>query len=198
MARPRSAGYGDQRDTILAHAAALFAHRGYAGTSMQQVAAACGLSKPALYHYFTDKNALLAEIALGHVQRLQALVAQVQAQGLGPREHLAALIHAFVLAYADAQHAHRVLTEDVRFLPDTPRRQVQAAQRQVVRAFADAVVQLRPDTQAAQLATPLAMLLFGMINWMFTWLKPGGAVDHAAMAPVVEQLFLGGLPAVRL
>jgi hypothetical protein len=43
------------------------------------------------------------------------------------------------------------------------------------------------------------MLLFGMINWMFTWLKPkDGALTHADMAPVVADLFFGGLPGVQL
>ena len=41
------------------------------------------------------------------------------------------------------------------------------------------------------------MLLFGMMNWMFTWLRPGGALSHADMAPVVADLFFGGLAAVR-
>jgi hypothetical protein len=45
---------------------------------------------------------------------------------------------------------------------------------------------------------PLTMLLFGMINWMFTWLKPDGPISHADMAPVVADLFFGGLQAVRV
>ena len=50
---------------------------------------------------------------------------------------------------------------------------------------------------AMPLAKPLTMLLFGMVNWMFTWMKPDGALDHAAMAPVVADMFLGGLKAVK-
>ena len=43
------------------------------------------------------------------------------------------------------------------------------------------------------------MLLFGMINWMFTWLKPRGRrLTHADMAPIVCDLFFGGLGAVQL
>jgi hypothetical protein len=42
------------------------------------------------------------------------------------------------------------------------------------------------------------MLLFGMINWLFTWMRPGGALDHAAIAPLVTDLFLGGLAAVQV
>jgi TetR/AcrR family transcriptional regulator len=41
------------------------------------------------------------------------------------------------------------------------------------------------------------MLLFGMINWMFTWLKPDGELTYEAMAPVVTELFFGGIAAVR-
>jgi len=59
------------------------------------------------------------------------------------------------------------------------------------------VVALRPDLKKPRLAKPLTMLLFGMINWMFTWMKPEGALDHAAIAPIVADLFLGGLPAVK-
>jgi len=42
------------------------------------------------------------------------------------------------------------------------------------------------------------MLLFGMINWMFIWMRPDGELDYDAMAPVVADLFLGGLPAVKV
>jgi len=33
---------------------------------------------------------------------------------------------------------------------------------------------------------------------MFTWMKPGGPLDHAAIAPIVADLFLGGVGAVKL
>ncbi|MDB5751219.1 MAG: transcriptional regulator, TetR family [Ramlibacter sp.] len=36
----------------------------------------------------------------------------------------------------------------------------------------------------------LTMLLFGMINGLFTWLKPQASLDDEAMAPVVADLFL--------
>jgi TetR/AcrR family transcriptional regulator len=198
MPRGRSPGYDGQREQILAQAAELFARQGYAGTSMNAVAAACGVSKPALYHYWADKETLLAQICESHVARLQALVDEVAAQALPPEAHLRALITRFVMAYAGAQHHHRVLTEDVKFLSPEDRARINAGQRRVVEAFAQAVAALRPGSEAAGLHVPLAMLLFGMINWMFTWLRPDGALTHADMAPVVEALFLGGLPAVPL
>ncbi len=181
---------------MLAAAAQLFANQGYTASTMQQVAAACGVSKASLYHYVQDKHALLAQITRGHVARLEALVAEVQAQALEPQAHFRALVTRFMQAYAHAQNEHRVLTEDVKFLAETERRAVLQAQRRVVTAFADALAALRPDLRPRRLHKPLAMLLFGMMNWTFTWLREGGALTHASLAPLLVELFLGGLPAL--
>ena len=198
MARGRSPGYDDQREMILHHAAELFARRGYPATSMNEVAEACGLSKPTLYHYFRDKYNLLVHIADGHVSRLQALVVEVEAKNLEPEARLRELIHRFVEEYAEAHHAHRVLTEDVRFLLPEDSERILGKERAVVAAFAHALAQMRPDTEVAGLTKALTMLLFGMINWMFTWLKPDGELNYDAMAPIVADLFFGGVPAVRM
>jgi AcrR family transcriptional regulator len=194
MARTRAATYDDQSALILARAAELFARKGFSAATMNDVAASCDVSKATLYHYYRDKRSLLAQIALAHVQRLEALVRDVKSSHRAPAEELQSLIEHFMAAYANAQHEHRVLTEDVKFLGDDEREQVEAAQRRVVTAFATTISRVRADLKSQ--ATPLAMLLFGMINWTFTWLKPGGPMTHADLAPMVVQLFLGGLPAV--
>ena len=182
---------------MLAAAAQLFATRGYTASTMQDLAAACGVSKATLYHYVRDKHDLLAQITRSHVARLEALVAEVRAQPLGARQRLGELILRFMQAYASSRHEHRVLTEDVKFLDDGERQAVLAAQRRVVAAFADAVAALRPDLAGHQLHTPMAMLLFGMMNWTFTWLREDGALTHESLAPLVLALFRGGLPAVQ-
>ena len=197
MARPRSAGFELQREQMLAAAAQLFATRGYTAATMQDLASACGVSKATLYHYVRDKHELLLQITQGHVQRLEAVVNEVVAAEPDGRERLSALVLRFMQVYASAQHEHRVLTEDVKFLEPRERDEVLACQRRVVQAFADSMGALRPDLQQQALHVPLAMLLFGMMNWTFTWLRPGGPLTHASLAPVVLQLLLGGLPAVQ-
>jgi AcrR family transcriptional regulator len=197
MSRTRAANYDEQRDMILKRAAHLFARRGYPATSMNEVAQACGLSKATLYHYYRDKYNLLVSIADGHVSHLQALVAEVTAEGLAPEQRLRELILRIVNDYADAQDAHRVLTDDVRFLEPADRQRVLDKEREVVAGFARAVADAHPAAEGARLSKPLTMLLFGMINWMFTWMKPGGELNHQAMAPIVADLFSGGIAAVR-
>ena len=197
MPRGRAPGYELQRETILAKAAELFARRGYTATSMNEVAEACGVSKPALYHYVRDKHQLLVEISEGHIARLLALVEATEPDRQAAEPRLRALIAAFLAVYAGSQNEHRVLTEDVKFMRAEERRRVLRGQRRVVAVFADAVAAARPDLRGAGLDKPLAMLLFGMMNWMFTWLQPDGELTYADMAPVVCDLFFSGLTGVR-
>ncbi len=198
MARGRSADYELNRETIVRTAARLFAQQGYPGTSMSDLARACGISKPLLYHYVSDKYQLLREIAEGHVTRLEAIVGEVDALALDAPARLRELIRRFVHEYAQARHDHGVLTQDVKFLEPRDRNRVLRKERTVVAAFAASIGEARPDLAQAALAKPLTMLLFGMMNWMFTWLNPEGALGHDEMAPIVADLFLGGLGAVHL
>ena len=197
MARGRAPGFEATREEILAAAARLFANKGYPGTSMNEVAEACDVSKPTLYHYVRDKHELLMQICESHVQRLAQLVDEVRAQDLAPEAHLRALIARFVQEYGEAQYQHRVLTEDVKFLDDEDRARLLEVERRVVAAFADAVAAVRPELQGVRLHKPLTMLLFGMINWTFTWLRPDGELTYEAVAPMVADLFFGGLGAVQ-
>lgn len=198
MPRKRAAGYDNQRETIIEQAAALFARNGFVGTSMNEVALACGLSKASLYHYFADKHQLLMHICEDHIDRLCALVDEVAQQELDPEPRLRLLIQRFVEEYRDAQNEHRVLTEDVRFLEPGDQKRILTGERKVVRAVADAMCAVRPELDRSRMAKPLAMLLFGMINWMFMWLKPDGELTHERMAVVVSDLLFGGIGAVSL
>lgn len=198
MARKRAPGFEAQREDILAAAARLFADQGFSATSMNQVAEACGVAKPTLYHYFQDKQHLLAQICDSHVHALLALVEEVKAQQLAPDAQLRALIERFTRSYADAQAQHRVLTSEIKFLAEAERERLLDVERRVVGEFAAAVSRVRPELREANLHKPLTMLLFGMINWTFTWLRPEGELSHEALASLVSDLFFGGLGAVQL
>lgn len=213
MARPRAPGHDDQRAAILGHAAALFAAQGYPSTTMTQVAAAAGLSKAALYHYVADKQQLLREIAHAQVDALHASVDEVIARsdvrsesGAGPAGSVAepperalvrALIERLVASYAGQADALRVLTDEVRYLEPDEQLRLAQRQRELVARLAGAITRWQPALAEAGLVKPLTMLLFGMVNWLFTWLRPDGSLSHASLAPIVAELFIQGVPFVR-
>lgn len=196
MARPRSNAFEDHRKDILDTAAALFARRGYLGTTMNEVAVACGVTKPTLYHYYRNKDDLLMSIADRHVSTLVNLVDAVERDHEPGAQRLHALLHRFLQEYASARDQHRVLTEDVKYLHPQDLTVVLDKERRVVAAFADAIAATRPDLPPDQFVKPLTMLLFGMINWLFTWWRPGKGLGPEAIAMLIDQLFFGGLTAV--
>jgi hypothetical protein len=50
-----------------------------------------------------------------------------------------------------------------------------------------------PDRLNATNQTAITMMLFGMINWTFTWLRPGGPISYVAFADEVIALLEKGL-----
>src|SRR3712207_6745906 len=68
-------GLMEQR--LYEEAARLFTERGFSGTSLQDIADAMGISRPALYYYVDSKEALLdrlaEEIPLRDAARLRAI-----------------------------------------------------------------------------------------------------------------------------
>jgi AcrR family transcriptional regulator len=197
MSRTRSASFEQHRDAIRASAARLFAQHGYPVTPIAELARSCGISKALLYHYYRDKEQLLFDIADRYLDSLLAIVAEVEAQPLAPSARLRRLIERFMSAYEDAAVYHRVLVQDVKYLKTAHRNHVNAKQRKVVQAYADAVAAAAPQLAGSPLLKPVTMTLFGMINWTFTWLKDEGPVRYADMAPVVADLFLRGVGAVQ-
>ena len=197
MARTKAASFDTQRAAIRDAAAREFADKGYAAATIADIARTCGVSKALMYHYYHDKEHLLADIAESYIERLQAIIEGVRAEALPPAAHLRRLIELFMAEYEHSAARHRVLVQDVKYLQRAHRSRVLAKERKVVLGYAEVVRQLAPQSDRDDLIKPLTMILFGMINWTFTWFKERGPLSYADMAPMVADLFLGGVARVR-
>ncbi|HKT01050.1 MAG TPA: helix-turn-helix domain-containing protein, partial [Rugosimonospora sp.] len=62
----------DRRDRLAAAAAELIRTRGYHAVGVNEIGAAAGVSGPAVYRHFPDKQALLAHVLLGGVAEMHA------------------------------------------------------------------------------------------------------------------------------
>jgi AcrR family transcriptional regulator len=182
-----------QAEAILEAAARAFAERGFPGASMSELARDCGVSKALLYHYYTNKEEILFDMTERYMTRLVALCAEIEVRKLAPHEHLAMLIRSFLSEYQTSQHKHMVLTHDFKFLEETRRKIIVKKQRAVVDTFRRAISAATNGNLSAEAALPAAMLVFGMINWTFTWLKPGGPMSYAEFADWVIQMIEGGI-----
>jgi AcrR family transcriptional regulator len=208
MARPKSATHDIKRDAILDIAAQCFADRSYPAASMNEIATACGTSKARLYHYYGSKEAILFDLMDRYTQRLLSLIALTEAtaqrRNLDDRAALHELIRAFLQEYESSATRHVALLNDTQFLSDvpddhldsqaiSPRELILNRQRDVVAAVTRALRRAYPGRLNASNQTAITMMLFGMINWTFTWLRPGGPISYVAFADEVIALLEKGL-----
>jgi AcrR family transcriptional regulator len=208
MARHKSATHDIKRDAILDIAAQCFAVRSYPAASMNEIATACGTSKARLYHYYDSKEAILFDLMDRYTQRLLSLIAltdaTAQRRNLDDRAALHELIRAFLQEYESSATRHVALLNDTQFLSDvpdehlgspaiSPRELILNRQRDVVAAVTRALRRAYPNRLNASNQTAITMMLFGMINWTFTWLRPGGPISYVAFADEVIALLEKGL-----
>ena len=196
MARPKSATHELKRDEILDRAAQCFADKSYPAATMNDIAAANGTSKARLYHYYEAKESILFDLLDRYTQRLQNLIGQTEAaagqRNLDDRAALHELIRNFLQEYETSATRHVALLHDTQFLGIEQRELILNRQRDLVSAVTRFMrraypARLNPDNQTAA-----TMMLFGMINWTFTWLRPGGPMSYAAFAEEVICTLEGG------
>lgn len=197
MARPQSADHHLKREEILEAAARCFAASSYPAASMQDVAKAIGTSKARIYHYYPAKDCLLFDLLDRYTQRLLALIGEVEAQSqrarLSDRQALHELVRAFLIEYEHSASKHVALLNDTKFLSDevlenariSQRNLIVQRQRDIVSAFTRFLRRAYPERFNNANETALTMMLFGMINWTFTWLRPDGSMSYAAFASEV-------------
>jgi AcrR family transcriptional regulator len=201
MARPQSADHHLKRDSILDAAAQCFADQSYSATSMATVAAKVGASKARIYHYYDSKEALLFDLLDRYTQRLLAIVGETEAHAqrkkLNDREALHELVRAFLIEYESSATRHVALLNDTKFLSDvaddvatsalgkSQRDLVLQCQRDIVSAFTRFLRRAYPDRLTDANQTAITMMLMGMINWTFTWLRPDGPMSYADFADEV-------------
>jgi AcrR family transcriptional regulator len=197
MARPKSSQHELKRDEILDVAAQCFAQQSYPAASMNDIAAACGTSKARLYHYYESKEAILFDLLDRYTQRLLAMIGQAEAtahrRNFDDRAALHELVRGFMEEYEHSATRHVALLNDTKFLGPAQRELILDRQRDVVSAVTRFLRRAYPGRVDEKNQTPVAMMLFGMINWTFTWLRPGGPLSYSAFAEQVIEMLDGGL-----
>lgn len=151
-----------RRDELLGIAAQLFAVRGFAGVTVDDLGAAAGISGPALYHHFDNKEALLGEmlvrISESLLDQAQSAVTDSEPGGL-----LAALVAMHVDFSVDNRALITVHFRDLVHARETDQRRVRDLQRAYVDIWVDGLIhrRARVGTRTARAAVHATL---GLIN----------------------------------
>ena len=192
MKRARAVDYDDKRNAILQRSAQLFAEGGFERTPMSGVAAACGVSKPLLYHYYDSKEALLFDILHRHLKDLCDMAAAADRPEAKPEERLRSLVGAMLDGYRDADAEHKVQINALAALPEDKQNTLKALERELVSRFADALKGVVPALDDGWLLKPVTMSLFGMLNWHYMWFRPEGPVSRQEYGDIATRIIIGG------
>jgi AcrR family transcriptional regulator len=192
---PAAPAQSSVRARILDAAVDLFAEQGYDGTSVAQVLTRSNVAKGGFYHHFASKEDLLYEVYGDLITRQLAAMDEIFARQLPPAETLRALITDLVISTAGSMKRALVFWREMHKLG--PQRAEEYRRQR--RRYHDAVRKLVRDGQSAgvfaAVASPdtVAVTVFGVINELPTWYRPGGRKRPGQLAAEIADVILAAL-----
>lgn len=180
-------------ESLLAVAVEVFGERGYDGTSMDDLARAAGITKSSFYHHVKGKEELLRRSLDRALGGLFAALEAAEA-GTGPAvQRLEGLLRGSV-AVLIAELPHVTLLLRVRGNTETERSALARRREFDHRVTAlVAAAEAEGDLRASADPALAARLLFGLINSLTEWYRPGGELGDRELADAVVELALSGL-----
>jgi AcrR family transcriptional regulator len=182
-----------KRDAVILAAARAFAARGYHNTSLDGLAASLKVTKPTLYLYVQNKEAMLFECFRAGLEQIQASLDESE-QSRGPaRERLFAFIRGYAAAIvgdfgwcmlrAEDQHLGATMSRRIKLL--------KAGIDRRMRALIEAGVKDGSIRDCDPKMTAFA--LAGALNWMGHWYREDASLKPPEIADRFIDVFNRGL-----
>ncbi len=163
----------NRREALLDAAAAMFAAKGYDGTSIRDIAGAVGMLPGSLYYHFKSKDELLLAVYRNGVARFEAAIDAALGSTAGdPWQAIEAACAAHLAILLDGgDYARIVSPEFVRSFPPDMVPVLNAERDRYERHFEKLIAALPLDPETDRWLFKVA--LFGSLNWSQTWYRKG-------------------------
>jgi AcrR family transcriptional regulator len=185
----------DRRTQLLSAAEHLFAERGYLAVRLEDIGAAAGVSGPAIYRHFSNKESMLAELLVGISARLFAGARELRSAGSGPVGALDELIDFHLDFVFSEPDLIGIQDREFAHLPGEAQRHVRRAQRQYVEIWVGVLRELDAGLTESE-ARIMAHAAFGLLNSTPHSMKradprPAGAARSRAIMRAMTVAALG-------
>jgi AcrR family transcriptional regulator len=183
---------------IIDAAAEIFHRQGYSDTSVQNVADAVGILKGSLYYYIDSKDDLLYRVLLEVHDAAHSIIEEVAAlDSLSPLERLRVYVQRHV--EYNIRHLTKVAVyyHDYKLLAPERRAEIRR-QRKMYEDFVEGLItEAQAQREVAADLDPhvLANCMFGAVNSIYTWYRPGGKVSASQLADTLTRFALAGVRA---
>ena len=171
-----------KREAVLHIAVRMFLERGFWRTSLSDVAEKLSITKPALYHYFHNKEEIYLECYRRGISLIQANLEHLRARGGNGLEKVTAFIYTYAIVIA-SDFGRCVVRQDDRELSQKARAEVRSYKRQVdscLRSFIEEGMQ--DGTIRSCNAKLTAFSIAGAVNSLALWFEPGGDLTAEQVA----------------
>jgi AcrR family transcriptional regulator len=182
-------------ETLLERAAQLFAERGFDRTSLQDIATAMGLSRPALYHYIDSKQDLLGRLVTELGDAARADEERLRARDdLSPEERLHEWVRLMTLRVTQRPHRFRLLVMAEASLSPPVMEAHARLKRRMLNLATEIVREVARSGRMRPLDPRIVGLgIIGMTNWLAWWFSPEGELSGEAIAEQFAQVVMNGL-----
>jgi AcrR family transcriptional regulator len=182
-----------KREAILRSAVQLFLQRSYAGTAMNDIADSLKITKPALYHYFRNKEEILLECYRWGCMLIRESLDEIAATGGNGIDKVAEFIRSYT-AVVTVDFGRAVIRLDDTELSPKARGEIRSYKREIdhrLRAF----IQQGIDDGSILACDPklAAFAIAGALNWICTWYQPGGNLGSDQIGEAFAATLTGGL-----
>lgn len=172
----------NRRDDIIEAAAALFATKGYAATSIRDIAQEVGILSGSLYYHFSSKEEILLEAhARGVAQVTEAVKVAMASAGPRPWDRTAAACRAHLEVLLGPSPFSQVITPQFPSHFDGHVRDMLLQQRDSYESIFRGLVDNLPLPEGIS-HRHFRLALLGSLNWTPTWYQPGGEDSPAEIA----------------
>lgn len=183
-----------RRQQIAHIATALFRKRGYAATSMRDLASAMGIEAASLYSHIKSKEEILDEICFRIADEFMGAMREVQNTDAQPEALLRLAIQAHIEVITRNLDASAVFLHDWRYLSE-PRLSMFI---QLRRTYENYLVELVNKGRTSGVFNVLdekvtVLTLLSGLNWVYDWYKPNGKMSPEALADQLADTFILGI-----
>jgi AcrR family transcriptional regulator len=182
-----------KRDAVILAAARAFNRKGFHNTSLDDVAAALGVTKPTVYYYVESKEQLLFECFQAGLEQIREGLRKVEASPLPARERLAEVIRHYARAVASDFGWCMVRAEDHDLGPELGGR-IKQLKREIDRGLRRLLEDgMRDGSVGTCDPKMMAFAMAGALNWIAHWYREGEPLGPAEVAEAFVQVFERGL-----
>jgi len=193
---PRATASQEKLALILRHAAQVFSEKGYEGASIRDISRASRVSLSGLYYYIHSKQELLYLIQISSFKTIQARLERRLRGVADPAEQMRILIQNHLEYFLRHPLEMKVLAHEEEALEGEYRKEVQEVKRRYYGLALGIFEEIRKTGAARRVNPRVAVLsLFGMMNWIHTWHRPGTDPQADALAETMTGMFLHGVAA---